>query len=224
MHCIFGLTAKWLQNVSSYYSFSQLLLFFFQVCRTAVMVVGELFIHLKRNIEPELEKVMMPLILKSGDTNKFLREDCNVALDAIVENSSPAKIILIVTAEAVYHKSPVVRTTVSRLLAYTVERMGIAKALAGGKDMTEKLLPAVAKLAQDGSPDARNYSKSCLHRMIHEHPDFEKILKKSLTPNTMRNLEKILEALKNPHANHTNGFSSRGSRSRQRGNNRGKTL
>ena len=54
-----------------------------------------MFTHLKRNMEPELEKVMLPLILKSGDTNKFLREDCNVALDAIVENSNPCKIILI---------------------------------------------------------------------------------------------------------------------------------
>ena len=59
------------------------------------MVVGEMFTHLKRNMEPELEKVMLPLILKSGDTNKFLREDCNVALDAIVENSNPSKLILI---------------------------------------------------------------------------------------------------------------------------------
>ena len=140
------------------------------------MVVGELFVHLKRNMEPELEKVMMPLILKSGDTNKFLREDCNVALDAIIENSSPSKIILIVTAEAVYHKSPVVRTTVSRLLAYTVEKMGVPKALAGGKDITDKLLPAIAKLAQDGSPDARGHAKSSLHRMLTEHPDFDKIL------------------------------------------------
>lgn len=176
------------------------------------MVVGELFTHLKRNMEPELEKVMLPLILKSGDTNKFLREDCNVSLDAIVENSSPSKIILIVTAELVYHKSPVVRTSVSRLLAYTVERMGVAKALAGGKDITDKLLPAIAKLAQDGSPDARNYAKSCLHRMLHEHADFEKILKKSLTPNTMRNLDKIIEALKNPAS------SSNGLRTRSRGN------
>ena len=66
-----------------------------QVCRTAVMVVGEMFIHLKKSMESDLEKVILPLILKSGDTNKFLREDCNVALDAIVENSSPQKIILI---------------------------------------------------------------------------------------------------------------------------------
>ena len=187
------------------------------------MVVGELFTHLKRNMEGELEKVMLPLILKSGDTNKFLREDCNVALDAIVENSSPSKIILIVTAELVYHKSPVVRTTVSRILAYTVERMGVLKALNGGKEITDKLLPAIAKLAQDGSPEARNYAKSSLHKMLMEHPDFEKILKKSLTPNTMRNLEKIIEALKNPHHGSGGGFSSR-TRSRGSRASRLKTL
>lgn len=178
------------------------------------MVVGELFIHLKRNMEPELEKIMLPLILKSGDTNKFLREDCNVALDAIVENSAPSKIILIVSSEAVHHKSPLVRTTASRVLAYTVEKMGVHKALGCGKDITDKLLPAIAKLAQDGSPDARNYAKSCLHRMLNEHSDFEKILKKSITPNTMRNLEKIIDALKNQGLNLSNGFSGRTPRSR----------
>jgi hypothetical protein len=189
------------------------------------MVVGELFLHLKRNMEPELEKIILPLVLKSGDTNKFLREDCNVALDAIVENSSPHKIIMIITAEVVYHKSPMVRTTGSRILAYTVERIGVQKALAGGKEITDKLLPAIAKLAQDGSPDARNYAKSSLHKMLMEHQDFERILKKSLTPNTMRNLEKVIEALKNPSTNGTAGLSGRGRNraSGRRGNSR-KTL
>ena len=125
----------------------------------------------------------------------------------------------------VHHKSPVVRSTTSRLLSYTAERMGVHKALSGGKDITDKLLPAVAKLAQDGCADARNYAKSCLHRMLHEHSDFERILKKSLTPNTMRNLEKIIEALKNPNPN-LSFSSSKSGRNRSRGRGRGsrKTL
>ena len=48
------------------------------------MVMGEMFLHLKRNMEYELEKTVIALILKSGDTNKFLREDCHVALDHMV--------------------------------------------------------------------------------------------------------------------------------------------
>ena len=114
--------------------------------------------------------------------------------------ASPGKVIAILTSEMVNHKNPVVRNTVSRLLAYTVERMGVSKALSGAKDVTEKLLPAVAKLAQDGSQEARNYAKSTLHRMMVERPeDFERILKRYLTPNALRNIEKILDALKNPH-------------------------
>ena len=35
-------------------------------------------------MEYELEKTVIALILKSGDTNKFLREDCHVALDHMV--------------------------------------------------------------------------------------------------------------------------------------------
>ena len=94
----------------------------------------------------------------------------------------------------------------SRLLAYTVDRMGVSKALSGAKDVTDKLLPAIAKLAQDGSQEARNYAKSTLHRMMVERPDdFERVLKRYLTSNTMRNIEKILETLKNPHHSALNG-------------------
>ena len=122
---------------------------FFQVCRAAVTVVGELFVQLKRNMESDLDKIVITLLNKSGDTNKFLREDCNVALDAIVENVSHLKIIAVVTSpEIAGHKNPVVRATVSRMLAYIVDRMGVNKALSGAKDVTDKLLPAIAKLAQ----------------------------------------------------------------------------
>jgi hypothetical protein len=78
--------------------------------------------------------------------------------------------------------------------------MGVSKALSGARDVTDKLLPAIAKLAQDGSQEARNYAKSTLHRMMVERPeDFDSIMKRYLTTNALRNIEKILEALKNPH-------------------------
>ena len=46
----------------------------------------------------------------------------------------------------------------SRLLAYSTDRMGVPKALGGthNSGITEKLIPAVAKFAQDGSQDARD--------------------------------------------------------------------
>jgi hypothetical protein len=38
-----------------------------------------------------LNQIALPLLLKTGDTNKFLREDCNQALDRMVENINPIR-------------------------------------------------------------------------------------------------------------------------------------
>ena len=59
-----------------------------QVGRAAVHLVGDMFVQLKRNMESDLEKMALPLILKTGETNRFLREDCNTALDKETYNHS----------------------------------------------------------------------------------------------------------------------------------------
>ena len=47
---------------------------------------------------------------QTGDTNKFLREDCHLALDAMVENRSPARVVAVITSEDVLnHKNPTIR-------------------------------------------------------------------------------------------------------------------
>ena len=194
-----------------------------QVARAAVHLVGDMFATLKRNMESDLEKIALPLIMKTGETNRFLREDCNQALDKMVENVSPSKSILVVTAEPLNSKNAVIRTTVSRLLAYITEKIGPSKALTASKDITERLLPAVAKLAQDGSLEARIYAKMTL-KILMDHDDFERILKKNVTANTLRNLEKVLESVRSNGL--TSASSSRKSRfsSVKKRSNNGKTL
>ena len=81
------------------------------------------------------------------------------------------------------------------MLAYLAEHTGVPACL-HTREIAEKLLPAVAKLAQDGSQDARNFAKYTLVAVMDAEPaEYERILRKNLTANTMRNLEKILEAL-----------------------------
>jgi len=178
-----------------------------QVGRSAVHVLGDMFEHLKRSMESDIEKIILPLIMKTGETNRFLREDCNYALDKMVENVSSSRAIAVVTSEPLNNKNPVIRTTVARLLAYITEKIGPNKALGGSKDITERLLPAVAKLAQDGSLEARIYAKMTL-KILMEHDDFERILKKNVTANTMRNLEKVLDSVR------SNGLASASSSKR----------
>ena len=193
-----------------------------QVARAAVHLVGDMFATLKRNMESDLEKIAIPLLMKTGETNRFLREDCNQALDRMVENVNPSKSILVITSEPLNSKNAVIRTTVSRLLACVTDKIGASKALTASKDITERLLPAVAKLAQDGSLEARIYAKMTL-KVLMDHEDFERILKKNVTANTLRNLDKVLDSVRG------NGLSSASSNKRgfstiKKRSNNGKTL
>ena len=45
----------------------------------------------------------------------------------------------ILTSEVLLHKNPTVRGTVSRLLAYITDRVGVAKVLSGQRDITDKV-------------------------------------------------------------------------------------
>ena len=109
-------------------------------------------------------------------------------------------------------QNPVIRTTVSRLLACVTDKVGATRALSGTKEITERLLPAVAKLAQDGSLEARIYAKMTL-KILMNHDDFERILKKNVTANTLRNLEKILDSVRSngltSASSHKRGFGSK---------------
>ena len=52
--------------------------------------------------------------------------------------------------------SAVVRKCTAQHLADLLERVGVARMLSGGKGVTDRILPAVAKLALDSSPEPRH--------------------------------------------------------------------
>lgn len=52
-----------------------------------------------------------------------------------------------------------VRKCTAQHLANLVEKVGAARLLSGGKDLTDRILPAVTKLAQDSSQEARYEDK-----------------------------------------------------------------
>ncbi|KAG7154022.1 TOG array regulator of axonemal microtubules protein 1-like [Homarus americanus] len=128
------------------------------------------------------------------DTNKFLQLDSHHALDALVENISPSKSIPAIIQEGLSHKNAAVRTTLARLLAYEVERLGPGRVLSGQKDITERILPAAAKLAQEGSLETRQYAKQIFQLLI-QQGQFDAALKKYVSSNEIQNIQKFLDNL-----------------------------
>ncbi|XP_068211218.1 TOG array regulator of axonemal microtubules protein 1 isoform X3 [Palaemon carinicauda] len=165
-----------------------------QVSRSSIQAFTRLFDNLQRSMEPDVDKITSLLLNRSADTNKFLQLDSNHALDSIVENTSPNKAIPVIIQEGLGHKNPAVRTTTARLLAYQVERLGASRILSGQKDITDRLLPAATKLAQEGSLETRKYAKQLFHMLI-RHASFDAALKKHVPASEIQNIRKFLDNL-----------------------------
>ncbi|KAK8375491.1 hypothetical protein O3P69_008373 [Scylla paramamosain] len=167
-----------------------------QVSRAAIQAFTCFFDTLRRNMEGDAEKIAAILLNRTVDTNKFLQLDSNHALDAMLENITPSRAIPAILQEGLGHRNPAVRTNVARLLAYEVERLGPSRVLSGQKDITDRVLPAAAKLAQEGSLETRQYAKQIFHPLI-QQGQFDAILKKYVPANDIRNLQKLLDNLSN---------------------------
>ncbi|KAK6481507.1 TOG array regulator of axonemal microtubules protein 1-like isoform X1 [Huso huso] len=150
------------------------------VSRVAVMCLGDMFTHLKV-MEQELDGTIRALLHKAGESNTFIREDVDKALGAMVSNVTPARALCALIAGGSSHLNSVVRKCTALHLSGLVERMGPGRLLSGIRDVTDRLLPVVAKFTQDSSPETRYYGRRMIYLMM-SHQDFDKVLEKYLTP------------------------------------------
>ncbi|MEQ2164314.1 hypothetical protein GOODEAATRI_005387, partial [Goodea atripinnis] len=136
------------------------------VSRVAVCTLGDLYTHLQRLMDQELEGTVKALLQKAGESNTFIRQDVDAALDCMVQHCTPTRSIGALLTGGISHLNPVVRKCSAQHLANLLEKVGAARLLSGGKDLTERILPAITKLAQDSSQEAResNSNYSCKYQ------------------------------------------------------------
>ncbi|XP_068803752.1 TOG array regulator of axonemal microtubules protein 1 [Struthio camelus] len=147
------------------------------VSRAAVVCLGDLFTYLKKNMDQELDNTVKVLLHKAGESNTFIREDVDKALKAMVNNVTPARALCSLINGGQSHLHTAVRRCTAQHLSDVVERMGPGRILSGTKDVTDRILPAIARFAQDGSQETRYYGRKMLFSMM-THPDFDKMLEK----------------------------------------------
>ncbi|KAM4541446.1 TOG array regulator of axonemal microtubules protein 1 [Fundulus diaphanus] len=150
------------------------------VSRVAVCALGDLYTHLQRLMDQELEGTVKALLQKAGESNTFIRQDVDAALDCMVQHCTPTRGIGALLTGGISHLNPVVRKCTAQHLANLLEKVGAARLLSGGKDFTERLLPAITKLSQDSSQEARYFGRRML-LSLSSHPDFDKHLEKYIT-------------------------------------------
>ncbi|XP_048393699.1 TOG array regulator of axonemal microtubules protein 1 isoform X3 [Stegostoma tigrinum] len=163
------------------------------VSRVAVLCLGDMFTAFKKNMDQELDNTVKILLHKASESNAFIREDVDKALNAMVKNVTPARALSSLINGGLNHLNAVVRKCTAQHLVNVVERMGAGRLLSGIKDITDRIVHAVAKFAQDGSQETRYYGRKMLFIMMSHH-DFDKVLEKHLPP---RDLPYIRDTVNN---------------------------
>ncbi|XP_060939071.1 TOG array regulator of axonemal microtubules protein 1 [Limanda limanda] len=154
------------------------------VSRVAVCTLGNLYTNLQKGMDQELEGTVIALLHKAAESNAFIRQDIDVALDCMVQHCSPSRGIHALLTGGLSHVNAVVRKFTAQHLANVVEKVGAARLLSGSKDVTERILPAVTKLTQDTSQEVRYFGRRML-LSLSSHPDFDNILKKCIPTNDL---------------------------------------
>ncbi|XP_068022913.1 TOG array regulator of axonemal microtubules protein 1-like [Melanerpes formicivorus] len=147
------------------------------VSRAAVVCLGDLFTHLKKSMDQELDNTVKVLLHKAGESNTFIREEVDKALKAMVNNVTPARALCSLINGGQSHLHSAVRRCTAQHLSDIVERMGAERILSGAKAVADRILPAIARFAQDSSQQTRYYGRKMLFNMM-DHPEFEKALEK----------------------------------------------
>ncbi|XP_022090984.1 TOG array regulator of axonemal microtubules protein 1-like isoform X2 [Acanthaster planci] len=165
------------------------------VSKMAIMTMGDMFQELQQALDKELEQICKILMPKAGESNAFIREDVDKALDSMVQNVSPQRALCALISAGVSHKNQTVRKTTAMHLNTLVDRMGPGRLLSGVKDITDKILPAAASLALDNGQETRFYARKMLYSMIH-HESFNKLIEKYVPAKDLRSLKEVLENLR----------------------------
>ncbi|XP_057715383.1 TOG array regulator of axonemal microtubules protein 1-like [Corythoichthys intestinalis] len=147
------------------------------VSRAAVCTLADLYTHLEKAMDQELDATVKSLLVKAGGKDVFIRHDIDAALDSMVQHCTPTRGIHALLSGGLCHPSGLVRNCTAQHLANLIEKVGATRLLSGGKDLTERIIPAVTKLSQDSSQEARYYGRRML-LLLSGHPDFEKILER----------------------------------------------
>ncbi|XP_010877219.3 TOG array regulator of axonemal microtubules protein 1 isoform X2 [Esox lucius] len=147
------------------------------VSRVAVGTVGELYAALQKGMDQELEGTAKALLQKAGESNAFIRQDVDTAVDSMVQHCTPTRSLHALLTGGLGHLNSVVRKCAAHHMANLLENMGPARVLSGGKDLTDRVLPAVTRLAQDSSQEARYQGRRML-LFLSTHRDFDKMLEK----------------------------------------------
>ncbi|NWS11969.1 TGRM2 protein, partial [Pachyramphus minor] len=125
-----------------------------KVSHSAIVVLGELFVALKKDMDSAVAEVARVLLQTVCNSPEFLQKAASQALGIMVENVTPSRAMTALLDSGVQHRHVLARKCAAKHLLTVVEKIGAEK-LAATPLRAERLLRLVVKLAQDCHKDTR---------------------------------------------------------------------
>ncbi|KAJ3292992.1 hypothetical protein HK104_004837 [Borealophlyctis nickersoniae] len=167
------------------------------VSKLAIACLHDMYVHLGRAMEADLDVTVTALLKKFGEGNGFITDEVDRALGAMCENVSPIRAVAALLGSA-DHKNAVVRTRVACLLCRLIGGMSESQASRYVQSLgeAEKLFPALVQFLREGLAEPRNAAKQTL-LVISRFPEFDRIIDKVLT---VQQASEVRDAIKNIQA------------------------
>ncbi|XP_051799999.1 TOG array regulator of axonemal microtubules protein 1-like [Acanthochromis polyacanthus] len=163
------------------------------VACAAMDTIRCLYVHLQKGMDTEANWTGQALLLKISQAcgNAFLQQQASEALEALVQNCSPGRVLPVLLNTGQSHLSPAVRASTARLLHLLADRLGATKVLTARQSFTQRFLTAVSKMSLDAAAEVRPHGRAILQKLA-LHRDFMKLWQKNVAEKDRHSLEKVL--------------------------------
>ncbi|KAL1505537.1 hypothetical protein ABEB36_005081 [Hypothenemus hampei] len=164
------------------------------ICRTTCKAVGHLFEYVKDTRRPEFDEIVDTLLNRTADSNKFIRQDANMALDCMVTHIPTMHAIRALCAKGPDHKNTLVRLATARLLVCVVVIAGPASILnPNNSDYTRRrIILNMVKFLSDKTLEPRKYGER-LYKLFNGDRMFEIYIRRYLEKETLQKFKLCLK-------------------------------
>ncbi|XP_045568104.1 TOG array regulator of axonemal microtubules protein 1 isoform X1 [Salmo salar] len=131
----------------------------------AMATLGDMYVHLQRAMDSEVEGTARVLLHKASEANNFIRQAANFALGHMVQSCTPTRVMNALLVGGLSHRNAAVRSCTAQYLERLAKVMGMARLLSGKKDLTDRFLIAVSKLAVDPAQEVRHHGRNILRNV-----------------------------------------------------------
>nr|XP_046229292.1 crescerin-like protein che-12 [Scatophagus argus] len=159
----------------------------------AMDTMAYLYVYLGEDMDTQVERTGRALLLRiaQANANVFLQQQASKALEALVENCNPGRILTTLLNTGLSHLFAAVRASTAHLLHLLVNRLGVDAVLGAGKNFTQRFLIAVSKMSMDSSAEVRPHGHAIL-QALSLHRDFSDLWRNIISDKDRRPLERIL--------------------------------